>query len=274
VAAALRVYDAAVRRGWGVIFDDPRQIGECEMATKLPSSGSVPEGQRPGCDTSGLILVHRIFRWLYRELPILIREVEAGDLDRAAIVGDYARLDFFALHLHHETEDIVLWDRLTARDPACVAHVDQMRAQHADVASSLALIEPQLGPWVSTADAGLRDALAGDIERLRDRLFSHLGQEEDDIMPVAGEVLSQQEWDELEEHARTTLMAHRKELPKDVMSLQLGLLLASVPEADREEWFRTNVPAPIRLLHLLLMRRRYDRAMNELYPDRPVPAMV
>lgn len=244
------------------------------MATKLPSSGSLPEGQVPGCDTSGLILVHRIFRWLYRELPMLVREVEAGDLERAAIVGDYAKLDFFALHLHHRTEDTVLWDRLTTRDPSCVAHVDQMRAQHAEVASQLAGIEPQLAPWVATADVGLRDAFAGDIEALRDTLFAHLGQEEDDILPVAGAVLSQQEWDSMEEHTRTELTAHRKELPRDVMSLQLGLLLASVPEGERDEWFRENVPAPIRLLYLLLMKRKYDRAMRELYPDRPVPAMV
>lgn len=244
------------------------------MATKLPSSGSPPDGQTPGCDTSGLILVHRIFRWLYRELPMLIREVEAGDIDRAAVVGDYAKLDFFGLHLHHETEDLLLWDRLTARDPACHMHVDQMRAQHAEVASQLARIEPQLAPWVATADAGLRDAFAGDIEFLRDTLFAHLGQEEDDIMPVAGTVLSQPEWDELEEHTRATLLAHRKELPKDVMSMQLGLLLASVPEAERDEWYHRNVPAPIRLLYLLLMKRKYERSMRELYPDRPVPAMV
>jgi hemerythrin-like domain-containing protein len=244
------------------------------MATRLPSSGALPEGQEPGCDTSGLILVHRIFRWLFRELPLLVREVDAGDLDRAAVVGDYATLDFFALHLHHETEDTVLWDRLTTRDPACVAHVDRMRAQHADVAAQLARIEPQLSPWVATADAGLRDAFAHDIESLRDTLLVHLGQEEDDIMPVAGAVLSQQEWDELEEHTRTALLAHRRELPRDVMSLQVGLLLASVPEDERDEWFRTNVPAPVRVLYLLLMKRRYERAMRELYPDRPVPAMV
>jgi hypothetical protein len=244
------------------------------MATKRPSSGSLPEGQVPGCDTSGLILVHRIFRWLYRELPALIREVDAGDLERAAMVGDYAKLDFFALHLHHETEDTVLWDRLTTRDPACVAHVDQMKAQHAEVAAQLARIEPQLSPWVATADAGLRDAFAADIEILRDTLYAHLVQEEDDIMPVAGAVLSQQEWDELEAHTRAALTAHRKELPRDVMSLQLGLLLASVPEAERDEWFRANVPAPIRALYLLLMKRRYERAMQELYPDRPVPAMM
>jgi hemerythrin-like domain-containing protein len=255
-------------RGWCVA---DRGI---QMATKLPSSGPRPEGQGPGCDTSGLILVHRIFRWLYSELPLLIREVEDGDLARAAVIGDYATLYFYALHLHHETEDALLWDRLTTRDPGCVAHVDQMRAQHAVVASQLARIEPQRAPWVATADAKLRDAFARDIEVLRDTLFVHLGQEEDDILPVAGAVLSQKEWDELEVHTRATLLAHRKELPRDVMSLQLGLLLASVPESERDEWYRANVPAPIRLLYLLLMKRRYDRAMQELYPDRPVPAMV
>ncbi|WP_194411318.1 hemerythrin domain-containing protein [Microbacterium cremeum] len=244
------------------------------MATKLPASGALPEGQDPGCDTSGLLLVHRIFRWLYRELPLLVREVAAGDVERAAIVGRYAHLDFFALHMHHETEDIALWDRLTSRDPACALHVDQMRAQHAEVSAQLARIEPQLAPWVASADPGLRDRFASDIEMLRDTLSVHLVQEEDEIMPVAGAVLSQQEWDWMEEHTRATLAAHRKELGKDVMALQIGLLIASVPEDEREEWQRANIPAPIRLLYALLMKRKYDRAMRELYPDRPVPAMV
>jgi hemerythrin-like domain-containing protein len=244
------------------------------MATKLPSSGSLPKGQSPGCDTSGLILVHRIFRWLYRELPVLIREVEPGDVARAEVVGIYAKLYFYALHLHHETEDLMLWDRLTARDPACVANVDQMKAQHAEVAARLAHLEPQLAPWVATADPQLRDVFAEEIEALRDRLVAHLGQEEDEIMPVAAAVLSQPEWDELETHTRATLSARRKEWPRDVLSLQLGLLLASVPPAERDEWYRQNVPAPVRVLYLLLLKRRYDNAMRELYPDRPVPAMV
>jgi hemerythrin-like domain-containing protein len=244
------------------------------MAAKLPSSGALPEGQQAGCDTSGLILVHRILRWLYRELPLLIREVNAGDVERAAIVGRYAHLDFYALHMHHETEDIALWDRLTSRDPGCALHVDQMRAQHAEVAAQLARIEPQLAPWVATADPGLRDGFAGDIETLRDTLSAHLRQEEDDILPVAGAVMSQQEWDWMEKHTRETLAAHRKELGKDVMALQVGLLIASVPEDEREDWMHENIPAPIRVLYLLLMKRKYDQAMRELYPDRPVPAMV
>lgn len=272
-AALRRVYRAAVRPGVGPV----RAVGGdwgFAMATKLPSSGAMPGGQHAGCDTSGLILVHRIFRWLYTQLPMLVREVQAGDVERAAIVGRYANLDFFALHMHHETEDIALWDRLTSRDPGCTLHVDQMRAQHADVAAQLARIEPQLEPWVATADPRLGAALAADIEVLRDTLHAHLAQEEDDILPVAGAVLSQQEWDWMEEHTRENLAAHRKELGKDIMALQVGLLIASVPEAERDEWMHKNIPAPIRLLYLLLMKRKYDRAMRELYPDRPVPAMV
>ncbi|MDN4613828.1 hemerythrin domain-containing protein [Leifsonia sp. F6_8S_P_1B] len=244
------------------------------MTTRLPSSGPMPDGQHAGCDTSGLILVHRIFRWLYRELPELVRGVPDGDRERAAVVGRYAHLDFYALHLHHHTEDIALWDRLVARDPGCSLHVSRMRAEHAAVAKHLARIEPQLAPWVETADAGRRDAFAADIERLRDTLNVHLAGEEADILPVAGAVLSQQEWDWMEEHTRAELRAHRKELGKDVLALQLGLLLASVPEDEREEWTRENVPPPIRVLYLLLMKRQYDRDMRELYPDRPVPAMV
>jgi len=244
------------------------------MTSRLPPPGPLPAGQQPGCDTSGMLLVHRIFRWLYRELPELVREVQPGDTARSAVVGRYAHLDFFALHMHHETEDLVLWDRLVARAPACALHVGQMRAQHAEVAVHLARIEPQLEPWVATADPRLRDAFAAEVDGLRDLLSAHLGQEEGDILPVAGEVMSQREWDFMEEHTRATLLAHRKELGKDVMALQLGLLVASVPEAEREDWFRANVPAPIRVLYLLLLKRRYDAAMRELYPDRPVPAMV
>ena len=73
------------------------------------------------------------------------------------------------------------------------------------------------------------------------------------------------------EHTRATLLAHRKGFPKDVMSMQLGLLLASVPEAERDEWYHRNVPAPIRLLYLLLMKRKYERSMRSFTPTAQCP---
>ncbi|MEI5582970.1 MULTISPECIES: hemerythrin domain-containing protein [unclassified Agromyces] len=228
----------------------------------------------PGCDTADLFRVHRIMRWLYRELPVLIREVAPGDADRVRIVADYAVMDLWALELHHSTEDAVLWDRIAARAPACALHVDRMRAQHAEVAAQIAAIEPLIPPWRSSADATGRDELATRVEHLRDTLFAHLGEEETDVVPVAAEVLTQSEWNELEQHAMHRLREDRGRLPRDIMALQAGLMLATVPEDDREAFFRENFPLPARALYLVLLRRRYEHAMAELYPDRPVPAMA
>ena len=89
--------------------------------------------------------------------------------------------------------------------------------------------------------------------------------------PVAGSVLTQSEWDEMGEHARTGIQEARKELPRDVMAIQFGLMIATIPEDERPAWMKQNLPAPVRLLYTLLLKRRYERAMDELYDGRPVP---
>jgi hemerythrin-like domain-containing protein len=242
------------------------------VVTKLPSSSEPrPDGQPLGCDTSDLIQVHRIFRWLYRELPGLVRGVPDGDRDRASIVADYASMDFFALHLHHQTEDVVLWDLLVERSPGCSPHVAVMRAQHAQVAAELREVEPLVEPWRTTADPASRERLAAGVERVRDTLIGHLGREEADIVPVAGSVLTQSEWDEMGEHARAGIQQAKKELPRDMMAIQFGLMLATIPEAERPAWMKENLPAPVRLLYTLLLKRRYERSMDELYDGHPVP---
>ncbi|WP_157006041.1 hemerythrin domain-containing protein [Agromyces laixinhei] len=242
------------------------------MVTKLPSSSDpLPSGQQPGCDTSDLIQVHRIFRWLYGELPGLIRGVDDGDVARVSVVADYAQMDFFALHLHHETEDLVLWDRLVERSPGCAAHVDQMKAQHAQVAAELATVEPLLGIWREDADAASRDRLAAGVEHLRGTLLGHLAPEEEHIMPVAASVLTQDEWDEMGEHALAGLQAARKDLPRDIMALQFGFMLATIEPDERSAWMKENVPAPVRVLYTLLLKRKYEHAMVELYDGQPVP---
>ena len=154
------------------------------------ASEQIPVALAPSLKPPSQVIVPSSFR-KQSQIALWARAVAARPA-RAAIVGRYAHLDFFALHMHHETEDTALWDRLTARDPGCAVHVGQMRAQHAEVAAQLARIEPQLQPWVDSADPALGVAFAGDIETLRDTLTTHLAQEESDIMPVAGAVLSHQ----------------------------------------------------------------------------------
>ncbi|MGW9629320.1 hemerythrin domain-containing protein [Agromyces sp. NPDC055520] len=237
------------------------------MTRRLPSSGGDDRVvDETGCDTGDILLIHRIFRWGYRELPDLVRSVPAGDLDRAAAVGDAVALIDQGLHIHHEGEDLLLWDRLERREPGCAVHVDVMKAQHARVAELLDIADALLADWRTTADPAAGERLAAALDDVGTTLGVHLGREEADIVPIAARVLSQAEWDEIGEHGRASL-------PKEAMPLQLGLMIDAVPAGERDAWLRGNLPAPIRLLWVLLMRRKYTAWQRSLFPEG-MPALV
>ncbi|MGX5694659.1 hemerythrin domain-containing protein [Agromyces soli] len=237
------------------------------MVKQIPSTGTADRViDDRGCDTGDILIVHRIFRWGYRELPALVRAVPPGDTARAATVADAVEMLDRGLHVHHEGEDELLWDRLERRDPGCALHVGVMRSQHARVAELLDAVEPLLADWRVTAEAGAGDRLAVGLEEVGDALGVHLGREETSIVPVAARLLSQAEWDELGEHGRAAL-------PKDVMPIQLGLMLDAVPAEEREDWLHENLPAPIRLLWALLLKRKYAAWRRALFPAG-MPALV
>ncbi|WP_210418432.1 hemerythrin domain-containing protein [Agromyces intestinalis] len=237
------------------------------MTTRMPStSGPLPAGETAGCDTSDILIIHRIFRWGFREAPRLVREVRPGDTERAAIVADTVDLMTLGLHVHHEGEDEAMWDRLEHRRPACGATVDLMREQHRVVAGLLERVPPLVETWRADASIESGERLAAALDDIGATLGVHLGQEEADIVPVAAEELSQREWDEMAEHGRTLL-------PKDRVPIQLGLMIDAVPAADRDDWSRRNLPAPVRLLWLVLLKRKYTAWQRATFPTG-MPALV
>jgi hypothetical protein len=236
------------------------------MTTRLPSTGKPADGAAsvPLCKTDDIFIIHTLFRRMYGEAPGLVRDVAAFDTARSEIVGRNIGELGAGLHTHHTGEDASLWDRLAERAPSCALHVDAMRAQHAEVATQLEAIDAMLPDWRATADPAQRDLLAAMLDRLRDTLEAHLGQEEREIVPVAQSVISQTEWDEMGEHGRAAT-------PKDRLFVQLGLILDSVPSAKRDAWFKESVPAPVRVIYKLFGKRKYEEAMRELFPGRPIP---
>lgn len=237
------------------------------MTRRLPSTGADGRAvDESGCDTSDIFLVHRIFRWGYRELPRQVREVAPGDLERAATVGAAVALIDQGLHVHHEGEDELIWDRLERREPGCSFHVDVMRAQHAQVAELLDVADARLAEWRTTADPESGERLAAALDEVGTALGVHLGREETDVVPIVARVFTQAEWDEVGEHGRAAL-------PKEAMPIQLGLMIDAVPAAERDEWLRENLPAPIRMLWAMLMRRKYTAWQRAVFPEG-MPALV
>lgn len=206
-----------------------------------------------------MLAAHRYFRKLFNDAPSLVRSVNAGDTAHATAVADH--LDFMvrSLHAHHQGEDIVLWDELSERAPACAIHVEQMKAQHAMVSDLLDQLEATLPQWRAAADAHDRELVVVAVEHLRSSLFSHLGDEETEILPAAGPVFTQREWDSLGEH-------YRASIPPGRMLIDIGYILDSMTPEEGKEWMRSTLPAPARLLYRLIGKRQYEAEQRALRP--------
>jgi len=86
----------------------------------------------PGVDTHEMVLMHRVIRREFGQLPRLFRSA-ANNRARSKVVGAHARemLDF--LHTHHTGEDELLFPLLRERATLDPELMDRMDAQHAQV---------------------------------------------------------------------------------------------------------------------------------------------
>jgi len=219
---------------------------------------AVTSTEKLGCDTSDMLTIHALFRRAFTDAPVLVRGVADGDTGRMLPVADHVREVAAALHHHHEGEDLLLWDTLEQRAPACALHVGLMRSQHAATAAQLERLDGLMDAWEESAGSTERDAVAALLDEVRDTLLQHLGQEETQILPTASTVMSQREWSLLHEHGMASV-------PKDRLFLQLGWILEVVPADERAGWLRTNLPAPARVLWRLVGRRQFAAHRARVY---------
>jgi hemerythrin-like domain-containing protein len=223
----------------------------------------MPDNQPTGCDVSDMVVIHNLFRKVLGQAPALIDSVKPGDTARAAIVASYLDELVFGLHNHHHGEDLLLWDDLAARAPACGIHVELMKKQHAAVGVILANLAALLPAWRETATAEQSRKVAATVAELTGTLFDHLDQEQQKILPVASIAFDQKDWDKIGEHARS-------QIPRNRLFIQLGSILNSMTPAESEGWAKKNLPAPVRLLYRLVGRKQYDAYQKQLFPGAAV----
>ena len=98
------------------------------------------------CDTSDMVIVHRMFR---RECALLAKLVAAvaGDVARARSVAEHAREVLDMLHHHHVGEDELLWPRLSARTRFHADLLARMDSQHQGLAVLLEHAATAFAEW-------------------------------------------------------------------------------------------------------------------------------
>lgn len=207
-------------------------------------------------DTHDMIVVHRVFRREFRLAPRLVRAVRPGDVARARLIGGHLTDLYEGLHHHHTNEDVVLWPLLLARVDLEAERVLLMEAQHQEIDALLRKANDLLPAWTAAAAADARDELAGVYDRLLPVLTAHLTAEEDEVLPLAAEHISQEEWDQMGKRFSA-------ETPKNKLMLFLGALLEQATPAERTHMLG-NLPAPARLAWRLIGRRSYARRVRAL----------
>jgi iron-sulfur cluster repair protein YtfE (RIC family) len=204
-------------------------------------------------------LVHGLLMLLFREAPGLVRDVGVGQPRRQRAVAGHIAMISGMLHGHHRTEDTLLWDVLEQRAPSCAVHVTLMRSQHTEMSQLLEVLDADVASWIARggADDG---TVHGALVEILALLEVHLGSEEESILPVAQLAMSQKEWDVLGETSQ-------KHTAKDVMFVQLGYLIESLPTENRSALLRANLPWPVRVLWASIGRRQYARYRAEMMVD-------
>ncbi|QAY73896.1 hemerythrin domain-containing protein [Agromyces protaetiae] len=232
------------------------------MTTRLPSTGAAPfEAPAATCRSDEVVVVHRLFKRLFADAPDIVRGVEVGDTVRAKRVAKHLHGITKLLHVHHRTEDAYFWDTMTDRTPSCGLHVALMRTQHERVSDLLDVVDERIDEWTPDADLASAERLALELEEVNQLLLVHLADEEREAFPILDEILTDAEWDRVHRKAQ----GHLPPLPLFVL---VGFMLESVPPAERDHWFATQMPAPIRVAYRAVGRKQYEHALAGLFPER------
>lgn len=202
-------------------------------------------------DINEMRVIHRVFRRELTALPGLVRRVPVGDTARAELVGTHAQFVMTGLTIHHTGEDENLWPLLLERAEPSTELIETMQAQHEQVHQHADRTQHLLEAWRRTPSSEAGEALATEVEQLNQALFEHLDQEEREILPLAEQYVSVEEWGRLGEHGRDSMS-------RDQLPIMFGAILEEADPDERAQMLAL-LPAPIRLLMRTLGARKYRR---------------
>ncbi|MEV0784474.1 hemerythrin domain-containing protein [Streptomyces sp. NPDC050423] len=209
----------------------------------------------PGVDTHEMVLIHRVLRREFGQLPRLFRAA-AGDRARSGVIGAHAREMLTFLHTHHTGEDELLFPLLRERAALDPKLMDRMNAQHMQVDDAVTAIDAELPAWTAGADSATGERMAARVDAMMPTLIEHLAEEEQEILPIASVTLTQSEWDALGKHGMS-------EIPLTRRLVILGHITEETDDAERRRFMKV-LPAPVRMAYKLIGRRQFTRETSEI----------
>jgi Hemerythrin HHE cation binding domain len=206
-------------------------------------------------DTSDMTAVHQVFRSSLASAPELVASSRGDDARRAVIADYYANLLAF-LEVHHQGEDQLVFPVLMERSPNSQALVSRMARQHRDVHTRLAESKEAVTLWSKGGDDEAADRAADTLAGLGEALTTHLDEEEAEILPLAGEYLSMEEWAALPGHGMANFNG-------DKVWLILGLIRENFTPVQRDDMLE-HMPPPARDMWETMGESAYQAMITEV----------
>ncbi|MCA2264604.1 hypothetical protein A5626_22520 [Mycobacterium marseillense] len=206
-------------------------------------------------DAFEMALVHRVFRDQLNLAPQLISSVRPWQRRRMKVVAGHITNVLVALHHHHVAEDELLWPTLHARVPLRSEDIHRMETEHSLIAKLVSSVELRLAEWMTAPDSPVAqsqaaETLISEITALRESVSDHLGAEEDRVVPLINENLTDAEWRAVTERGAAFLSGR---------NIWFGIaFVGTVLEActtDERRRFLAGMPPQKRLLVRLCVRR-------------------
>jgi hypothetical protein len=211
-------------------------------------------------DMTMMYVMHHAFR---RDLAAFAAAAEATPVaDRECWVALAGRWELFAtaLHHHHSGEDAGLWPLLAARATEEErAVLRAMEDEHGEIDPILASCADGLRRLAANPDEDVRAALAVRLVAARERLGHHLRHEETEAIAILQRVITQDEWEALEEEH------FREGIPFRQVVALVPWVLDGLPDGVRRDLFGQPGGALHHLLWLVSRggyQRRTDTAFR------------
>ena len=184
---------------------------------------------------------------------------------RVRFLADHIDFGVAALHHHHEAEDALLYPKLIERVPEQAPMTEQIEHEHQLIKTALDAASAACGTWRQRPCGETGEALAAALGQLNSVVQPHLDDEEQKVVPLAAETLTQQEWDAIGEHSGA-------QIPHNMRAIVFGMMLEPLDEADRA-YMKRNLPAPVRMLYPFLIGRPWKKYASTLRRSAQHPAL-
>ena len=196
-------------------------------------------------------IIHRIFRRQFAEVRTLVPAVPAADETRVGAVADHLGFLLDGLHMHHTTEDDLIWPKLLDRAGLDAPLVMRMEEQHQQIDASVAEVRGATSAWRSDPTPATSSALADRIGAFLVVLEGHLDEEEQVVVPLIDRHLTLAEWQDVGERGFEKFTPAQRWIATGQM--------VEVATPEEVAMMFGQLPPPVKVLWHLIGKRKYRR---------------